>query len=432
MKKFFIPIISILSLIFSGCNNKISKNPENILSETDKIDIIIGTDLHYLSPSLTDEGEFFLKTIASGDGKLVQYSEQITDAFFSEVKEANPDVLILSGDLTFNGEKQSHLDFKQKLSVLKSSGINVLVIPGNHDIDYPFAYYYEGDNAYSTENVSEKEFKNIYSSFGYDTAISRDKNSFSYLHPISKDLYILMLDTNTEKKPNQIRNSTLNWIEDELKKAYEENINVICVSHQNLLQHNKVFSNGFVINNNTKLLSLFEKYNVSLNLSGHMHIQNISKSIGNVYDIATGSLAVAPNYYGLISIDEENTISYKTKKLDVTSWAKNKNIINSDFSNFETYSKNFFDSGTYTKLEKELKDYNLTEDEIAEMCNFAVEVNSGYFHGTLFENIESLKNSEAYNLWLTKGSESFFTSYLNSILDDTIKDETKVTIEAKN
>lgn len=373
-----------------------------------------------------------MKIIASGDGKLVQYSEQITDAFFSEVKEANPDLLILSGDLTFNGEKQSHLDLKQKLSVLKSSGINILVIPGNHDIDYPLAYYYEGNNAYSTENVSEKEFKNIYSSFGYDGALSRDKNSFSYLYPISKDLYILMLDTNTEKKTNQIKNSTLHWVEDELKKAYEENINVICVSHQNLLKHSKLFSDGFVINNNDKLLSLFEQYNISLNLSGHMHIQHISKSLGDVYDVATGSLSVSPNYYGLISIDEENTISYKTKKLDLTSWAKKENIINSDFSNFETYSRNFFNSGTYKQSEKELRDYNLTEDEIEKMCNFAVEVNSGYFHGTLFENIDSLKNSEAYNLWLTKGSESFFTLYLKSILDDTIKDETNLTIKPKS
>ena len=39
-----------------------------------------------------------------GDGRLVTYIDQITDAFLEEVAERQPDVLILCGDLTTNGE----------------------------------------------------------------------------------------------------------------------------------------------------------------------------------------------------------------------------------------------------------------------------------------------------------------------------------------
>jgi 3',5'-cyclic AMP phosphodiesterase CpdA len=418
-----------LSLILNGCKATTSAEPENILSKYDEVKIILGTDLHYLSPSLTDQGEGFLNMVRNGDGKLVQYSSQITDAFLSEVDEAKPDVLILSGDLTFNGEKQSHLDLQEKLSNLKSTGTNILVIPGNHDINYHFSYSYKGNTAYKTENVSQEEFREIYGEFGYNNAISKDGSSFSYLYPLSEDLYILMIDTNTEDAPESVKASTFVWAREELRKTSENGITVIGVTHQNLLKHNSLFTDGFVINNNEKLLSLFEEYTIPLNLSGHMHIQHISKSKKGVQEVATSSLAVAPHNYGVISVDKENTISYKTKKVDVTSWAKNKDINDSNFSDFETYSRNFFDSNSYRKVRKELSKYNLTEEELEAMCSFTVKINRGYFDGTLFENIDSLRNDNAYNLWLTKGTSSFFSTYLKSILEDNLKNETELIIK---
>ena len=41
--------------------------------------------------------------------------------------------LILSGDLSFNGEKTSHEELAGKLFKLQEQGIPVLVLPGNHD-----------------------------------------------------------------------------------------------------------------------------------------------------------------------------------------------------------------------------------------------------------------------------------------------------------
>lgn len=70
--------------------------------------IILMTDIHYLSPSLTDGGEAFTRMVEHGDGKLVNYVEEITDAALDEVVNQEPDVLILAGDLTLEGEKESH------------------------------------------------------------------------------------------------------------------------------------------------------------------------------------------------------------------------------------------------------------------------------------------------------------------------------------
>lgn len=94
--------------------------------------ILLATDLHYLSPELNDHGACFEKTILNGDGKALAYIDELTDAFVEQVIREKPAALILSGDLTLNGEKQSHLDLAQKLRSITDCGIPVLVLPGNH------------------------------------------------------------------------------------------------------------------------------------------------------------------------------------------------------------------------------------------------------------------------------------------------------------
>lgn len=55
-------------------------------------------------------GPRFQEMVEYGDGKVVTYIDQITDAFLDEVVKLRPDALVLSGDLTLNGEKASHKD----------------------------------------------------------------------------------------------------------------------------------------------------------------------------------------------------------------------------------------------------------------------------------------------------------------------------------
>ena len=75
---------------------------------------IIGTDIHYLSRDLTDGGSRFQYMVEHGDGKVVSYVEQITDAFLEEVIQEKPDMLILSGDLTLDGVKKRHEELAGK------------------------------------------------------------------------------------------------------------------------------------------------------------------------------------------------------------------------------------------------------------------------------------------------------------------------------
>lgn len=70
--------------------------------------LIIATDIHYLAKQLTDGKEAFTYMVEHGDGKMANYVREITDAFIDEVIEENPRAVVLSGDLSLNGEKLSH------------------------------------------------------------------------------------------------------------------------------------------------------------------------------------------------------------------------------------------------------------------------------------------------------------------------------------
>ncbi|MEG1050340.1 MAG: metallophosphoesterase, partial [Oscillospiraceae bacterium] len=211
MKKITATIFSVCFLLaLSGCSA-----PKNIK-------IIQATDVHYLSQQLTDNSPAFVEMIGEADGKLTHYIEPIVEAFMGEVVAEKPDFLILSGDLTFNGEKLSHLDFAQKLKKVSDAGIEVLVIPGNHDIDYPFSMGFEGEYTFPTDRISKDEYMQIYQDFGLSKATSKDAETLSYFYKLSKKVQVLMLDVNTGKQFGSVSEGTLAWIESNLavgKKA---------------------------------------------------------------------------------------------------------------------------------------------------------------------------------------------------------------------
>ena len=115
------------------------------------------TDIHYLAESLTDQGDMFQAMVEHGDGKLTNYVWEITDAALEEIKLLSPDVLIISGDLSLQGEKKSHEELAKKLDEVEKAGITVLVIPGNHDINNPSASVYSGGDRYPAEPTTPED-----------------------------------------------------------------------------------------------------------------------------------------------------------------------------------------------------------------------------------------------------------------------------------
>ena len=378
--------------------------------------IILGTDLHFISPSLTDRGPLFTRLVTYADGKATLYIDEITEAFAAEVIRQSPDLLVISGDLSFNGAVKSHEDMAEKLRKIKEAGIPVLVIPGNHDISYGGAASFSGDSYTLVPSPDGEQFRRIYHALGYDQAESFDPASGSYSYRAREDLLILMLDTNSALR-GALPEASLDWISGVLETAKKTGTKVIAVSHQNLYIHNRYFYQGVVIDNADQIVPLYEKGGVLLNLSGHMHMQHMVDG-KKVPDIATASLAVYPHHYGLITLYERSLV-YETRDLDVSAWARQQGLTDPNLLDFGNYSRNFFTATMYRQGFARVKDLEgLTESQKSMMARALVIVSSAYFAGEPFD-IKMLSGAAA--LW-KQNPDAGYGAYIESISEDLAKD----------
>lgn len=105
--------VALLALL-AGCG-QLSALPKE-RSANRPVSLLVATDLHYLSPQLTDDSDLSHRVLTEGGGRVMAYIQEVTEAFAAEVIAAAPDALILSGDLTFNGAAVSHTDLIQTLA----------------------------------------------------------------------------------------------------------------------------------------------------------------------------------------------------------------------------------------------------------------------------------------------------------------------------
>lgn len=380
--------------------------------------IIVATDLHYISPKINDGGEAFQNLMAHSDGKISIYCEELVNAFLDDVKNQKPDYLVLTGDLSFNGALQSHIDLAQKLSDLQATGIKVLVTTGNHDIYCRNAASFVADTISRLDSATTSDFYKIYNSFGYSNALSVDSDSLSYIFQADDSTRFLFIDSNSQDEHCQISDETLLWIQNQLEDSNKKKQKVIAFGHQNLFQQTMLLQ-GYIINKTKELQSIFKKNHVSLFLSGHLHVQHWQTENG-ITEIATSSLSVSPCQYGILQLGSDGNILYNTKKVDVSNWAKAQNIQNDDLINFENFADSYIKKITLNQCSKQLMDSDFSKEQIDSMCDFASKVNKMYFSGDM-KNFSSLDpNKEIQNLW--KKSNTFTGAYLSSMDNDIGKD----------
>ncbi|CQR46085.1 UDP-2,3-diacylglucosamine hydrolase [Paraliobacillus sp. PM-2] len=443
----FIYIILSFLFLFIGCSvNKEEssfsfKNPQTkYITSEQELTMFVTTDWHYLAESLTDNGVAFQQYLESGDGKQLQDMDEILDTFAYEVNETKPDLVIISGDLTNNGEKASHKAIAKRLAKLEDSGTNVFVIPGNHDIANPWARKFSGSDQVKIDSIKANDFSSIYQDFGYEEALSTDPKSLSYLAAPSENVWLLMLDTNhytTNKNKGypEINGSlspeTINWIKACFAYAKKKNAHIIPVMHHNLAKHNDALNEGYTLDNKEQVTEILNRYATSFVLSGHIHAQDIHQT-GDIYDIVTSALSVYPQQYGVINYDASTQdFMYETKKLNVAAWAKKIGLQEHKFINFDSYSANYFGEFAYDLAYKGLKETPLSDEAKKELANMMIVMNQRFFSGTEYLNQSDLLLDRRFKDW-KQIKETFLYRYMQSIQSDNNQDDNKLFIPSKN
>ena len=398
----------------------------------DSSKIIVATDIHYLARDLTDFKKGFQYSIDHGDGKVMQYIWEITDAFVEEVKTEQPDLVILSGDLTYNGEKESHEDLAGKLEEMEEAGIPVIVIPGNHDINNPLAAQFVGDTFLGAENITPEEFEEIYQDFGYNEAVSRDPASLSYVYQVNDYTRALMLDTCQYEPRNlvggMIKDDTYDWIEEQMEEAWNLGMNVIPVGHHNLLDESEVYLQDCTIEHSEQLIDQLESWEVPLFLSGHLHVQHFmrSGSDSGIYEVASSSLSTPPCQYGILYYGDDGSFRYHTKSLDMTGWANKTGSTDKNLLNFEEFGKKFLSRVFYNQAQDEFKRLDslkgLTKYQKEQMAKVYAELNAACYAGKVVDIRDKSKAKAGYKIWEEEGYPSILAQYLEWITSDGTKD----------
>lgn len=365
-----------LAASLCGCGPREANVPDRTSGE-DPVTLVLATDLHYISPAICDNGAAFHTAVQSGDGKTMYYIQEIMEAFVAEMTALAPDAVILSGDLTFSGAKASHRDLAELLEKLEEAGVPVLAIPGNHDLDSTSALAFSGEAWSQVESVTAQEFAQLYAPFGPEEAVSKDERSLSYVYAPRKDLRVLMVDANGGGW-NSLPDETMEWVEAQLKNAKRAGAGVIAVSHQNLDIHNPIFSWGYQIVQGEQLRTLYEKYGVLCNLSGHLHIQHITDR--PLPDIATSALSICPNQYGVLTYNNKE-LTYETRVLDVSGWAAEQGLTDPNLLDFTSYSKDFMIETARAKQQSRLEEAGVDPAEARARAATFARLNAVYFAG---------------------------------------------------
>ena len=433
----FLISLFILATIFRLVENKHLKNEQSTIDEQSYFDrkiqaedkIWVISDIHYLSDDLHDQGEKFQFIKNTSAGKELDFSKERLEALVWQIEKERPKVLLVSGDLTLNGEKLSAEELAVYFERIMNKGTQVYVIPGNHDISNGWARKYNGTKAEKTAQVLPNEFTEIFSDAGYAEAFSKDSESLSYAVRPFDDVIIAMIDTNkymntaSNSSPTtsgKVRKETYDWLNEIYSQAEKEKAKVIPIMHHNLIDHNSLVNQEFTIDDADLLQNYFLSQQATVIFSGHIHAQNIAlikKNSGTIYDIATGSFASLLDPIGEIRIKDQK-LNYTKKQLLMDEWAKATNQSNPELLEYEAYSRSlFYEDGVNMAKHQLIQEGSINQKEQDEIASFIGHINVWYFGGSNHreEEVEAFKKDTGYQL-LLKYPESFLSNYVDSIL----------------
>lgn len=279
------------------------------------------TDTHYFENKLGAQGKAYDDYMKKEQYFMRESSAIISSTFNRIAQDKETDIVIIPGDLSKNGEMESHKSFVKELYKLRESGKRIFVITAGHDYN-EYSYGYIGDERVKVEGTSFEELYDIYKDFGYADALAFDKRTNSYFAQITDGVRMLAINCDSFNNPKgTVDDELLEWAKVQLDKAKEDNCSVFAICHYPIIPSVPVFD--FVgdakVKEWRKVATFLADNGVELVLTGHMHIQSInefySEKGNRLIDVCTSCLVGSPAKYRKITVDKNSVL--KVESLDV-------------------------------------------------------------------------------------------------------------------
>ncbi len=284
------------------------------------------TDLHYYSKKNGVDTKSYNHANSKSQLVMKHSGDILTAAFAQIAKDNESDILLVSGDVTSNGEYTSHSEFINLCRALKAVGKRVYIVTATHD--------YQGDglaNDYTNDEVARipcakrEELYEMYREFGMDEAIALHKESMSYVVQLEEGYRLLALNDDCNQSGSSGYSDDLfKWIALQIKDARESDNVLIPINHHPLISPSVFYSiigKNDMMGDHAVRREQFADLGLSFMFTGHSHIHDISyifSQKGNpFYTISTASPVGYPGYYRKATIDpEKDTLDVKTVDVD--------------------------------------------------------------------------------------------------------------------
>lgn len=286
--------------------------------------IAVMSDLHYLSPDMIADTEDFEHAFNS-DRKLLKESSSVLREMLERVRADKPDILLVSGDLTKDGEQECHAALAKQLQQLQQDvpGLKIYVINGNHDIrNYNAKNFNTADGkAVPATRTEPEDFKRIYDFVYSDPTVlatftpaeGNKAGGLSYVAQPVEGLTVIAMDTcryssdNTSNGDDEHETSGAisadleKWVIEQTAAAKARGDLVIGLEHHGLVPHFDVQPTilpMYLVNGYERIAQEYADAGMSVVFTGHMHAVDIAamttKAGNTFYDIETGSALTYP------------------------------------------------------------------------------------------------------------------------------------------
>lgn len=287
---------------------------------TKELKFYLVTDTHYYAMEA-------LGVSNHADQKCMNESGAIIDAAFNKIIDQDEiSILLIAGDLTNNGEMESHKGFIEKLSRLKTAGKRVYVITATHD--YGLRELKDGDTVGEEYGrACRSQLRSMYNDFGFNEAIAEYADGLSYVVQLEPGFRLLALnDDGNGKSFCGSDENQMSWVLSQIEAARDAGEYLFAMTHHPVLPPSPVYpvmSKRDMHGGYETVPTIFADAGLQFIFTGHSHMQNIgfiTTERGNTfYDINTGSLVGYPTPIRRVTLDEEKMI-ISTEKLETFDW----------------------------------------------------------------------------------------------------------------
>ena len=287
----------------------------------------IVTDTHFRPNSMCENNEAYREYMQYEQMCLAE-NEAILKATFAQIaKDKETNIVIIPGDLSKDGEKQSHIEFIKYLDALRQTGKKIYVITARHDFNQNATAFINGGR-YPVEGTTKEELYDLYYEYGYSDAVAKHDGSMSYVAQIAPGVRMLALDSDGEldgKGKGAVNSDILKWAQQQAAEAKNTGNAMFAICHYPILPSSPFFElvKDARLENRDEVVETLANNGVKLAFTGHMHIQSanyVKTESGNKFwDVCTSALVGSPAAYRKVTFDGK-TADIETIKVPAFDW----------------------------------------------------------------------------------------------------------------